>query len=347
MRDAHHDLAKQRREPSIRIERETQITRLFRQTLHCLFVQPEIENRIHHAGHRERRARAHRNEQRVLRIAKLLADLLFDLLQAVLDLFPHAFGKVLVVVEEGVAGFGGHDESGRHGQSGARHLTESGAFSAEQAFVVTGAFVEEVDPFMRCWLSSFRGFFSYSAHNLAKLSDLLIVCHPWLIRAKLSSTMPNVTTLNVNGKKLRVDVDSQTPLLYVLRDYLNLTGTKYGCGEAKCGACTVLVEGQAMRSCVTPVSRVSGKQITTIEGLEKDGKLHPLQEAFLKADALQCGYCTSGMIIAAAALLNKNAKPSRDEIVKHMDANVCRCGTYARIVNAIEIAAGTAKEVAE
>ena len=102
-----------------------------------------------------------------------------------------------------------------------------------------------------------------------------------------------------------------------------------------------------MRSCVTPVSRVSGKQITTIEGMEQEGKLHPLQEAFLKADALQCGYCTSGMIMAAAALLKKNAKPSRDEIVKHMDANVCRCGTYPRIVKAIEIASGTAKEVAE
>ena len=159
--------------------------------------------------------------------------------------------------------------------------------------------------------------------------------------------MPNVTTLNVNGKKVRVDVDSQMPLLYVLRDHLNMTGTKYGCGEAKCGACTVLVDGQPMRSCVTPVSRASDKQITTIEGLERDGKLHPLQEAFLKADALQCGYCTSGMIMSASALLNKNAKPSRDEIVKHMDGNICRCGTYARIVNAIEIAAGTAKEVAE
>ena len=159
--------------------------------------------------------------------------------------------------------------------------------------------------------------------------------------------MPNVTTLNVNGKKLRVDVDSQTPLLYVLRDQLNLTGTKYGCGEAKCGACTVLVEGQPMRSCVTPVGRVDGKQITTIEGLETDGKLHPLQEAFLKADALQCGYCTSGMIMAATALLNKNPKPSRAEIVKHMDANVCRCGTYPRIVKAIEIASGTDKGVAE
>jgi isoquinoline 1-oxidoreductase subunit alpha len=159
--------------------------------------------------------------------------------------------------------------------------------------------------------------------------------------------MANVNSLNVNGKKLRVDVDAQTPLLYVLRDQLNMTGTKYGCGEARCGACTVLVDGQAMRSCVTPVGRVSGKQVTTIEGLEKDGKLTALQEAFLKADALQCGYCTSGMIISATALLAKNSKPTRDEIVKHMDANVCRCGTYLRIVNAIEIAAGTAKEVAE
>ena len=159
--------------------------------------------------------------------------------------------------------------------------------------------------------------------------------------------MTNVDSLNVNGKKLRIDVDSQTPLLYVLRDHLNMTGTKYGCGEARCGACTVLVDGQPMRSCVTPVARVSGKQITTIEGLEKDGKLNALQEAFLKADALQCGYCTSGMIMSATALLTKNPKPSRDEIVKHMDANVCRCGTYLRIVNAIEIAAGTAKEAAE
>jgi isoquinoline 1-oxidoreductase subunit alpha len=159
--------------------------------------------------------------------------------------------------------------------------------------------------------------------------------------------MGNVNSLNVNGKKLRVDVDPQTPLLYVLRDHLNLTGTKYGCGEARCGACTVLVDGQPIRSCVTPVTRVSDKQITTIEGLEKDGKLNALQEAFLKADALQCGYCTSGMVVSASALLNKNPKPTRDEIVKHMDGNVCRCGTYLRILNAIEMAAGTAKEVAE
>ena len=159
--------------------------------------------------------------------------------------------------------------------------------------------------------------------------------------------MANVTSLNVNGKKLRVNVDSQTPLLNVLRDHLNLTGTKYGCGESKCGACTVLVDGQVMRSCVTPVGRADGKPVTTIEGLEKDGKLHPLQEAFLKADAMQCGYCTSGMIMAAAGLINKNPKPTRAEIVKQMDGNICRCGTYLRIVNAIEIATGTAKEVAE
>src|SRR5678809_1239847 len=158
--------------------------------------------------------------------------------------------------------------------------------------------------------------------------------------------MANIA-LNVNGKKLTVDVDAQTSLLSVLRNDLDMTGTKYGCGEAQCGACTVLIDGQQTRSCVTPVGKVANKRITTIEGVEKDGQLHPLQEAFLKADAMQCGYCTSGMIMAAAALLNKNAKPSRAEIVKHMDANVCRCGTYPRIVKAIEIASGTAKEVAE
>ena len=157
--------------------------------------------------------------------------------------------------------------------------------------------------------------------------------------------MANVTSLNVNGRKLPVNVDSQTSLLTVLRDYLNLTGTKYGCGEAQCGACTVLVDGQMTRSCTMPVGKVAGKQITTIEGLEKEGKLHPLQEAFIEADAMQCGYCTSGMIMSGVGLLKKNPKPSREEIVKHMDRNMCRCGTYQRIVKAIEIASGTAKEV--
>ena len=154
-----------------------------------------------------------------------------------------------------------------------------------------------------------------------------------------------VSSLNVNGRKLPVNVDAQTSLLTVLRDYLNLTGTKYGCGEALCGACTVLVDGVMTRSCTMPVGKVSGKQITTIEGLEKDGQLHPLQQAFIDADAMQCGYCTSGMIMSGVGLLNKNPKPSREEIVKHMDRNVCRCGTYQRIVKAIESASGTAKEV--
>lgn len=157
--------------------------------------------------------------------------------------------------------------------------------------------------------------------------------------------MANVRSLNVNGKKLPLDADAQTSLLTVLRDYLNLTGTKYGCGESQCGACTVLIDGVATRSCVTPVGRVAAKQITTIEGLETNGQLHPLQQAFIEADAMQCGYCTSGMIMAGAGLLKNNPKPSRDEIVKAMDRNVCRCGTYLRIVKAIEIASGTAKEV--
>lgn len=152
--------------------------------------------------------------------------------------------------------------------------------------------------------------------------------------------MANVTALTVNGKKLTVNADPQTSLLSVLRNDLDLTGTKYGCGEAQCGACTVLVDGQQMRACVTPVGKVANKQITTIEGLEKNGQLHPVQEAFLKADALQCGYCTPGMIMSSVALLNKTPQPTRDQIVRHMDRNVCRCGTYLRIIAAIQMASG-------
>jgi nicotinate dehydrogenase subunit A len=150
--------------------------------------------------------------------------------------------------------------------------------------------------------------------------------------------MPRVTALNVNGKRRTVDVDASVSLLSVLRDDLDLTGTKYGCGEGRCGACTVLLNGQLTRSCVTQVGRAAGKQITTIEGLEKDSKLHPLQEAFIKADAMQCAFCTSGMIMAATALLSKNARPSRDEIVSGMNRNICRCGVYQRIIEAIQIA---------
>src|SRR5688572_8484532 len=162
--------------------------------------------------------------------------------------------------------------------------------------------------------------------------------------------MARITALNVNGKKRTVDVDSTVPLLTVLRDELDLTGTKYGCGEGRCGACTVLIDGQIARSCLTQVGRAAGKQITTIEGLEKDGKLTPLQEAFIKADAMQCAFCTSGMIMAANALLSKNAKPGRDEIVSYMNRNICRCGVYQRIVEAIQIASGQSpnrKEVTE
>jgi aerobic-type carbon monoxide dehydrogenase small subunit (CoxS/CutS family) len=159
--------------------------------------------------------------------------------------------------------------------------------------------------------------------------------------------MANITTLTVNGKKLPLNAGPEVSLLSVLRNDLDLTGTKYGCGESQCGACTVLVDGQPTRSCVTQVGKVAGKQITTIEGLEKDGRLHPLQEAFLKADAMQCGYCTSGMIMSGVGLLNKNARPTRDEIIRHMDGNVCRCGTYQRIVAAIEMASGNPKEIAK
>jgi len=150
--------------------------------------------------------------------------------------------------------------------------------------------------------------------------------------------MARITTLNVNGKKMTVDVDSTVSLLSVLRNDLSLTGSKYGCGEGQCGACTVLLDGQPIRSCTTQVGRAAGKQIVTIEGLEKDGKLHPLQEAFIKADAMQCAYCTSGMIMSASALLSKTPKPSKDEIISGMNGNICRCGTYQRIIEAIQMA---------
>jgi len=150
--------------------------------------------------------------------------------------------------------------------------------------------------------------------------------------------MANIA-VSVKGKIVTVDVDPQTSLLSVLRNDLDMTGTKYGCGESQCGACTVLIDGQQTRSCITPVSRVMNKQITTIEGLEKDGHLHPLQEAFLTADAMQCGYCTPGMIMSSVALLDKTPHPTREQIVQHMNGNICRCGTYLRIIAAIQMAA--------
>lgn len=155
--------------------------------------------------------------------------------------------------------------------------------------------------------------------------------------------------LTVNGKSYTVDADPQTSLLSALREQLDLTGSKYGCGEGQCGACTVLIDGKAQRSCVTKVISVSAKRITTIEGLASGEQLHPVQKAFLEADAMQCGYCTSGMIMSAVALLQRNPSPNESEIVNFMDGNVCRCGTYPRIVSAIQKAAksGTASSAAK
>lgn len=153
--------------------------------------------------------------------------------------------------------------------------------------------------------------------------------------------MPTIR-LTVNGRPHTVDAGPQTSLLSVLREQLDLTGSKYGCGEGQCGACTVLIDGKAQRSCVTKVSTVSQKQITTIEGLVSGDQLHPVQAAFLEEDAMQCGYCTSGMIMSAVALLQRNPAPKENEIIDFMDGNVCRCGTYPRIVSAIQKAAKVA-----
>jgi nicotinate dehydrogenase subunit A len=149
--------------------------------------------------------------------------------------------------------------------------------------------------------------------------------------------------LAVNGKLCTVDTDPQTSLLAVLREQLDLTGSKYGCGEGVCGACTVLIEGKATRSCIIKVGAVSQKQVTTIEGLASGDQLHPVQEAFLEVGAMQCAYCTSGMIMSAVALLQRNPAPNESEIIDFMDGNVCRCGTYLRIVSAIQKAARVAK----
>ena len=155
--------------------------------------------------------------------------------------------------------------------------------------------------------------------------------------------MGNITELHVNGTPRRVTADADRSLLSVLRDDLDLTGSKYGCGEGRCGACTVVLDGRAVRSCTTPVGDCAGKKITTIEGLERDGKLHPLQEAFLEAGAMQCGYCTPGMIMAGVALLGNNAAPTAEDIFQSMQGNICRCGTYVRIMLAVRKAAEALK----
>jgi aerobic-type carbon monoxide dehydrogenase small subunit (CoxS/CutS family) len=151
--------------------------------------------------------------------------------------------------------------------------------------------------------------------------------------------MSQVTSLQVNDAAHDCEAAAERSLLSVLRDDLALTGTRYGCGEGQCGACTVLIDGVPVRSCITPVGSVGPQKITTVEGLERDGKLHPLQQTLLEAGAFQCAYCASGMIMSGVALLAKNPHPSEIEIIRFMDGNVCRCGGYGRIVVAIKLAA--------
>jgi aerobic-type carbon monoxide dehydrogenase small subunit (CoxS/CutS family) len=152
--------------------------------------------------------------------------------------------------------------------------------------------------------------------------------------------MADSISLNLNGRPVVLTVDGERPLLWVLRCDLGLTGTKYGCGEGHCGACSVLVEDEPVRSCQTPVREVDGKRVVTIEGLSGNGKLHPLQQAFIEHYALQCGFCTPGMILNAYALLKRNPRPTRAQIVEAMEDNLCRCSSYSRIIEAVEAAAG-------
>ena len=155
--------------------------------------------------------------------------------------------------------------------------------------------------------------------------------------------MPNVPELTVNGARRPINADPERSLLSVLRDDLGLTGAKYGCGEGECGACTVLLDGKRVKSCTTRVGTAAGKPIRTVEGIATGDKLHPVQEAFLACDALQCGYCTPGMIVAAVGLLEGKPEPTREEIVSGMNGNNCRCGTYTRILAAVEKAAQAMK----
>jgi nicotinate dehydrogenase subunit A len=156
--------------------------------------------------------------------------------------------------------------------------------------------------------------------------------------------MAAVRQLNVNGRVYNIDAESDTSLLFVLRDHLDLTGSKYGCGEGQCGACTVLIDGKSRRSCITRVGDVGQRQITTIEGLAQGDRLHPVQQAFLDEGAMQCAYCTSGMIMTAVSLLNARRDSSAAEITRSMEGNICRCGTQPRIVLAIQRAAKAMNE---
>jgi aerobic-type carbon monoxide dehydrogenase small subunit (CoxS/CutS family) len=159
-----------------------------------------------------------------------------------------------------------------------------------------------------------------------------------------AGTMAKPIELEVNGRRYSVNYPPDSPLLSVLRDELGLTGSKYGCGEGQCGACTVLIGGAPRRSCQIPVSAAAGKPVTTIEGLEKEGRLHPVQQAFLDAGAFQCAYCTSGMIMSSVGLLQSNANPTPSEIVQFLQGNICRCGTHPRILDAVRQAAKMMQE---
>ncbi len=158
--------------------------------------------------------------------------------------------------------------------------------------------------------------------------------------------MKETIQFRLNGKPVRLEVDGERMLLWVLRTDLGLTGTKFGCGEGYCGSCTVLVDGEPTRSCGYPVKNAAGKSVVTIEGLAKDGRLHPVQEAFIKHEAMQCGFCTSGMIVEAVAFLQKQPRPSRADILRGMEDHLCRCGTHHRVVLAIEEAASRMKGAA-
>ncbi len=155
--------------------------------------------------------------------------------------------------------------------------------------------------------------------------------------------MQRTISFTLNGKPARVNVDDERMLLWVLRDDLGLTGTKFGCGIAECGACTVILNKEAVRSCATPMKEVAGEQVLTIEGLSQGERLHPLQEAFARHSAFQCGYCTPGMILNAYALLLKTPRPTRAQVLQHMEGNLCRCGSHVRILDAIDEAAGPRK----
>lgn len=155
--------------------------------------------------------------------------------------------------------------------------------------------------------------------------------------------MEETIRFQLNGKNTELKTDPNQTLLWVLRNQLGLTGTKYGCGTGFCGSCTVIIDNEAVRSCSLPVRDIAGKKVLTIEGLAKNGKLHPVQQSFVDNDALQCGFCTPGMIMNATALLMKNPKPTKQEIIQGMEDNLCRCGAHVRIIKAIETAATTMK----